>query len=265
MFRFAPDGKQIAYVDRSALVLAELSSGTQRTLGSIDAQNFLWMEWVRGGPVLAARMRTGPRTITFFPVEGAPRLVARHTEHIYRVVGTPSSMKLVWFTERGIFTGDAGSSEPRQLSNYVVYALSTAEMAPNGSEAAWSDDRGMRRIDVSTGKLTRLGHVRASSLWYASDGAMLAYAGYANAYVRHGDEVKRLLPKSDGEIRALRFRRGAAGLLVVKRDDLLAWDPDRNSLERITHADYMIDGDMFRGGVVVMVSHPDPRNPPREG
>lgn len=267
MFRFAPDGKQIAYVESSAIVLADLSTGALRTLGSIDAQYFLWMGWIRGGPFVVARTPAGPRTITYFPLDGAPRLVATRPEHIERAVGTPSSTRLIWFTESGIFTGDAAAGEPRRLADSPWRDVTTAEMAPDASEAAWSDSNGLYRVDAASGKVTRVAQLPATSLWYSPDGSELAYGWYSNAFVRRSEEVKRLLPHPVDKIRigGVRFRRDAPGLLVLKNDDLLAWDPDRGAApERVAHAAGLVDADLFRGGVVMVVARPDAKDPPRQ-
>jgi hypothetical protein len=265
MFRFAPDGGQLAFVDRDSVVLADVKSGERRVLGAVDAQYFLWMEWVRGGPIVVARSKAGPRTITWFPTSGVPRLVVTQPEHIERAVGTPASTTIVWLTGRGIFTADVTAGNARRLSDEPATELITAEMSPDGREVTWSYDAGMKRIDVASGRVSRVGRVHASSLWYGTDGA-LAYSWLDNAFVRRGDDVKKLLPRSNIEARVhgLRFRRDAPGLLVVEKDELLAWDPDAGKLERLARADGLVDADLFRGGVVTLVSTPDPADPPRQ-
>ena len=265
MFRFSPDGATLALVDGHDVVLAEVASGERRTLGTVDAMFFLWIEWVRGGPIVVARSHAGPRTITYFPTEGAPRLVATRPEHIVRAVGTPSSTTIVWFTGRGIFAADVAGGGVRRLSpDDAAAQLITAEMSPDGREVTWSYDLGMKRIDIASGRISRVGGVSATSVWYGPDGA-LAYARFDNAFLRRGAAVARLLrrPHADARIGGVRFRCDAPGLLVVDHDELVAWDPDRGAVERVTRADGLVDGDLFRGGVVTLTSQPDPADPRR--
>lgn len=69
--------------------------------------------------------------------------------------------------------------------------------------------------------------------------------------------------RDDARIGGVRFRRDAPGLLVVDKDELVAWDPDRGAVERVTRADGLVDGDLSRGGVVTPTSEPDPADPRR--
>jgi len=278
MFRFAPDGKQLVFLERGAVVLADPATGARRTLGSIDAQFFIWMEWIRGGVVVAAREKTGEaRTITYFPVavdgavDGAadakPRLVARHDFHIHRVTGTPSSTRLVWFTAHGIFGGDALAGEPRLLDgsyNFDRYLLN-AELAPDASEAVWTDDFGLHRIDATSGRVATIARAPMQSLWYSADGRELAYADQSNAFVRRGDRVTRMLAHTDwgAGVGTARYRRDAPGLLVIRNGEALAWNPDGGARERLARATGVVDADTFRGGMVLIVARPDPKDPPR--
>src|SRR5262249_49875453 len=150
-------------------------------------------------------------------------------------------------------------------SDETADELITAEMSPDGNEATWSYNYGMKRVDVATGKVTRVGHVHASSLWYRDDGA-LAYAGLDNAFVRRGEALVRFLPGSNDAagIAGVRPRRDAAGLLVVKKGELLAWDPDGGKIERLARAEGLVDADVWKGGVVTLVSRPDPTDPPHQ-
>jgi hypothetical protein len=65
------------------------------------------------------------------------------------------------------------------------------------------------------------------------------------------------------KVHGLRFRRDVPGLLVVKKDELLAWDPDAGTLDSLARADGLVDADIFRGGIVTLVAKPDPSDPPR--
>jgi hypothetical protein len=264
MFRLSPDGAALAYVDGGDMVLADLAAGTRRSLGSISAAYFLGIEWIEGGPIVVARTHEGPRTITYFPVAAPPRLIARQPEHIERAVGTPSSTRVVWFTGRGVFSADAKAGEVRQLSAAPINGFITGEMAPDGSSAAWSENYAMKRIELATGKVTRINALSATSLWYGDDGA-LAYSWYDNAFYRQGEEVKRLFTHANYEahIGGVRFRHGAAGLLVVEKSEAVAWNPADGSITRVVSLDGLVDADEFAGGVVTLVSRPDQKDPPR--
>jgi hypothetical protein len=199
--------------------------------------------------------------------DGTPRLVARHNFHIHRVVGTPSSTRLVWFTARGIFGGDALAGEPRLLDATYNFNrhLVTAELAPDASEAVWADDLGLHRVDASSGRVSTIARAPMQSLWYSPDGRELAYADQTNAFVRRGEHVTRMLARSDygAGVGTARYRRDAPGLLVIKDGEALAWNPDAGTRERLARSTGVVDADTFRGGMVMIVARPDPRDPPR--
>src|SRR5260370_24143344 len=117
----------------------------------------------------------------------------------------------------------------------------------------------MWRVSATRGVVRRINRLQASSVWYGPDGT-LAYAWAGNAFFRRGEEVKRLLPHTDfdANIRGLRFRRDGPGLLVLKKDELLAWDPDRGTLDRIARAPRAVDAALFRGRIPMLLSRPDP-------
>jgi hypothetical protein len=266
MFRFAPDGGQLAYLDDKDVVLADLKTGERRTLGAVTAQVMSWMDWIRGGPIVVGRTREEKRTITWFPLAGTPRVLASRPEFIFLVAAAPSSTRVVWFTEGKIFAVDAASPEPPRVldDGRRRYGRAiTAELAPDGSGATWSDENGVHRIDVTTGQVTLVNRLNAQSLWYAEDGA-LAYSSFDNAFYRRGDEVKRFGVRP--WIHGLRFRRDAPGLLVVTDHDVMAWDPVADTRQRLAHAGgRLVDGDAFRGGVVTLTTRSDPSDPVRQG
>ncbi|HWM86004.1 MAG TPA: hypothetical protein VNO33_09205 [Kofleriaceae bacterium] len=260
--RFSADGRRLVTLrrlqeagDLSEVLLLDLASGERRGLG--QAYQPRWLEWVQDGVVVRHVDPLSNRpALTYFPLSGAPRRLVSRDDLGVRFTAASRGTRVLFFAGRSVLTVDVSGGQPADAGE-LESASTNMEMRPDGGEAAIVTGRGVHRwTPAGLQLIDPLPHVH--TVWYAGDGRSLAYASPSRAvHVTGGLRHELHAPSTD--LRALRFRRGGDGLVVVRGDRALLWRPAAGDLRtlatsgagRTLHA-----ADWFRGGTLMWTLGP---------
>jgi hypothetical protein len=266
--RFSADSRHLATLvtlqpgeagELAALTVFEPgSAGEPRVLGQVYRPR--WLEWVRGGVVVHHVEPLSNRpTLTYFPLSGRPRPLVSRDDLAPRFTAAATGTRVMFFAGQQIFTVDVKGGQPSEagrLKDTVV----NVEMSPDGSQAAIASHGVLYRWSAA-GLEVLEAHRAVHTIWYSPDGRELAYASLDRAVVLTAGQ-RRELDAPGIDLRALRFRRGGDGLVVVRGEQAHLWRPGRGTLRLLASAPAgrsLHGADIYSGGTVLWTVEPTDR------
>lgn len=256
--RFSADERHLA-TSRSdgtaagfEIVVLDTASGDRRVLGSVGRPE--WMEWVKDGVVVSHVESADRIVITYLPLEGKPVKVASGAPADLATRFTTARLghRAMYFFQKRAFVVDveAHAADAREVGT-LPHGVDNVEMAPDGSEATlvvggavyrWKDGEELR---------IHAGLDGAHTVWYSTDGSLLAYASLEKAVVLDG-ETRHELASSEYELNALRFH--GRELVVSIDGKALLWNPKTGAKKVLGTSGKgrtMQAADLYQGGVVL--------------
>ncbi|HEV8325221.1 MAG TPA: hypothetical protein VG389_26630, partial [Myxococcota bacterium] len=239
----------------------DLASGTGRTLGRFSTVESL--EWLRDGLVVQHTVDTAEGVadeagelhtvaeLTYVPLAGASRLLWSGERLDGPIAAASRGGRVTFFAGGKVLSADAlrPGSVPLVHGSYLG-EVRNVEVSPFGGRAAFVTWDGVYVVegDGAPREIDALGGVH--TIWFSDDGAALAYASPARAVFVTRDTVA-YLDATALDLRALRFRRDAPGLLVSFQHELVAWDPTTGTkkvLATVKAPEDLEGADVYTGG-----------------
>ena len=265
LFRFSPDGTQLAAVvttapQQSELVVVDLASDERRSLGALRSP--FQLEWSAGAVMVLSMMRGAAvhDQLERIALDGE-RLHLLNEHCIDELAVAARASRAIYLTSCG---SDSVSMTPHLvLANFATgsrrridlpgrESIDNLEISPDGKRAAWAIDRDVYLVD-GKGPVARIAHERSNvhSLWFSDDGKQLLWASSDRVVLRHEHAESSLA----AAVRSVRFRRDGAGVLIATDHEVFAWDPATGKRRSFGRTDATVEAaDSFAGGVVTLTS-----------
>jgi hypothetical protein len=237
-WRFSGDGKRVAAItgivaDETALVVVDLETGKRTDLGHVSSPDRV--EWTRDG-VVVHEWDDGHDRLTYVPLEGERRVLVSG-KNVMRFAtawdGTAVYYARSWKGRTRISSVDVAGGKPVDLDK-VAGSVTNGEVAPDGSRAAFSTDKGV--YEIKDGKISRVSTAESvRSLWFSPDGKRLAFASLEQVTVREGEQTFTLDHGEDYFISA-RFVDAGDKILLAAGKHVTRWDPVAGTNETLATA-----------------------------
>jgi hypothetical protein len=301
-FAFAPDGRSVAVAltrsstrfrtvrrwmgtsqhEEDEIAIVDLPGGARHALGTaFDVQR---MEWIQGGLVVAQQVRRDERQhgvdgwhwmwdreLTLFRTDQEPTALFRGD--FGRFTAAARGSRVLYFSRAGVYELDAWRPErpPRKLDVWRD-DVGNAEISADGAIALfglqWSYGSAKKpRVFLVDGAGPRPVGDDLGDLWFADQGRAFVFSSGARLFYGEGTALRELhfgeTPQT--EIDSVRFRRDGRGLVGVRGNQVLAWDPaqGREVVREVvlyTEPDAqqkIIGAEHFRGGLLLWRERPD--------
>ena len=277
-FRFSPDGRRVAILSgdrppggedlideplRDRVEVLDVMTGDRRVLGEVPRSK--WVEWVRDGIVVEHGATSVPdEALTFFALDGTPRVLVTDTQ-IHRFTAASRGSRVVWFAPHWMYRidlDDPSGTIERVTGN--TEAVNNAELSPDGSRLVWLTWRAVYTLDEGDVPRELEAGKAYHSLWFSRDGSTLLYASEDEVVWTGPDGRTLRYGGASAPILSARFRRDAPGVIVARRDAVVAWDPISATAIRLAVGDGEADieaADVYRGSAVVLRSRDGEEDP----
>ena len=297
-FAFAPDGRSVAVAltrgmrfrkvrrwmgtsqhEEDEIAVVALPDGARHALGTaFDVER---MEWIQGGLVVAQQVRRDERQhgvdgwhwmwdreLTLFRADHEPATLFRGD--LGRFTAAARGSRILYFNQAGAYEMDASRPErpPRRLDVWRDN-VGNAEISADGTVAlfglqpiAYTYPR-PRPLFLVDGAGPRPVGENVGDLWFADQGRTFVFSTGERLFYGDGTDLRELhfgeAPKA--EIDSVRFRRDGRGLIGVRGNQVLAWDPEQ-AREAVLYTEpdahlKIIGAEHFRGGLLLWRERPD--------